>query len=110
MRNKGRLRQRVTILRLAEADNGQGGYTSSWEPIATIWAEVAGLTGREVVMERTLQGITTYRIRILWRADLKQSDQLRYGEQTLNIRSIADPDGQRTEMLIMADDESVQPA
>lgn len=110
MRNKGRLRQRVTILRNVEADNGQGGYASTWEPVATVWAEVVGLTGREVVMERTLQGITTYRIRIPWRADLKQSDQLRYGEHVLNIRSIADPDARRTELMIMADDESVQPA
>lgn len=105
---KGPLRERITIMRLNQVDNGNGGYADAWTPVATVRAEVAGLTGREVVMERALQGVTAYRIRTRWRADLKQSDQLRYRDRDLNIRSLSDPDGRRDEMLIIADDESVQ--
>ena len=105
---KGPLRSRITIMRSVEQDK-DGGYNTYWVPVATVRAEVVGLTGREVVMDRTLQGVTTYRIRIRWRAGITQANQLRYGDQTLNVRSVADPDGRRDQLLIMADDESVQP-
>src|SRR5688572_25784702 len=92
------LRHRVTIRRATEVKNDRGGYTASWGELGTVFAEVEGLDGRESVMDQVLQGISVYRIRIRWREDIAEADQLRsagrcFRDRDVNIRSIVDPDG-----------------
>lgn len=113
------LRHRVVIRRATEVSNSRGGYTSAWSPIATVFAEVTGLDGRESVMDQALQGISVYRIRIRWREDIAQADQLRsagkcFGAdgqgngRDVNVRSIVDPDGRREQLVIIADTASTR--
>jgi SPP1 family predicted phage head-tail adaptor len=104
----GSLRQRVTIRRQQRAADGQGGYTTSWADVATIWAKVDGLDGRESVIGQTLTGISVYRVTVRYRADILPSDQLRYGAIDLNIRSAIDPDGRRERTIITCDTGSAQ--
>lgn len=104
----GNLRHSITIRRNAQVSNGRGGYVSQWTDVATVWAEVATLDGRESMVEKVLQGVSSYRIRIRWRDDVKAADQLRYGTLDLNIVAPpADPDGRREELVILASTESV---
>lgn len=107
----GRLRQRITVRRNLETDNGRGGYTSQWADVATVWAEVIGLDGRESMVDKVLQGISHYQIAVRWRGDILASDQIRYGTLDLNIIAPpADPTGKREELRIIASTESVQAA
>ena len=117
----GDLRHRVTIRRSTQVDNGKGGWTTEWPDLATVCAEVIGLDGRESVMDQALQGISSFRVRIRWRADVRASDQL-HGDETaavfgvdangnprdVNIRSVVDPDGKREQLIIVADTASIQ--
>ena len=100
------LRHRITISASVETDNGRGGSATAWTPIAKPWAEVLGLDGRESVMNKVLQGVSVYRIRIRYRADIEPKQQIRFGSATLNIKSVSDPFGTRRELVIMADTES----
>lgn len=105
------LRQRIIIARADEAADGKGGFTTSWLPIAAPMAEVVGLDGREAVMERVLDGISVYRIRIRWRRslDIRASDQVAIGSTVLNVRApAADPFGTRRELMFLADTSSVR--
>lgn len=110
-RGAGRLRHRITIRRPTETANGKGGFTTGWATIAgSVAAEVEGLDGREAMFAQALQGISSYRITIRWRAGIKASDQvvLPDGSQ-LNIAAPpADPDGRRRWLTIMADTGSVR--
>lgn len=102
----GALRHRVTISRMAETKNERGGLVDTPTEVATVWAEVKGLDGRESVMERVLQGVSVYQVRIRWRDDLRQSDQLAgsvFGGRALNIRSAVDPDGRREQLVIIGE-------
>lgn len=102
----GRLRQRVDIMRAVKADNGKGGYVTTWSAIATsVPAEVLGLTGSESVQEKVLRGIRVFQITLRSRTDLQPKDQLRLGTDDLNIRSAIDPDGRRERLVIIADTE-----
>jgi SPP1 family predicted phage head-tail adaptor len=102
----GRLRQRVDIMRASKADNGKGGYVTTWAPVATaVPAEVVGLTGQEAVLEKVLTGVSVYRVTARWRSDLQPKDQLRFGALDLNIRSAIDPDGRRQQLVIVTDTE-----
>jgi SPP1 family predicted phage head-tail adaptor len=118
----GRLRHRLTIRRVIETSNGKGGYTTQWNDLAIVRAEVAGLDaqGREGIIGQALQGIATFRIRIRWRSDIMDSDQLRafdgcFGRPNdgadhvdVNIRTIVDPDGLRRQLIIIADTASTR--
>ena len=103
----GDLRHRVTIRRKTSVKKAGGGFDTSWNDLATVWAEVIGLDGREAVIGQALQGISTYRVRLRFGADVTDADQLRYGAIDLNIRSVSDPDGRREQLLILADTGSV---
>lgn len=105
------LRHKITIRRPTQVSDGKGGYTTSWSIVANCFAEVRGLDGRESVMERVLEGVSIYRIRIRWREDLevKASDQVRYAGLDLNVTApAADPDGKREQLIIMASTQSAQ--
>jgi SPP1 family predicted phage head-tail adaptor len=104
----GLLNNRITIRRPVEIDNGKGGYDTDWLPVATLWAEVRGLDGREVMIAQVLNGISAYRIRIRWRRGIEPNDQLRYDGKDLNIRSVSDPDGRRDWLVIIADTGSAR--
>ena len=116
----GDLRHRIVIRHATEADNGSGGYTTVWNDLAVVRAEVMGLDGRESVMDQALQGISVYRIRIRWRSDISPKDQLRASDGCfgvapegqdhvdVNIRSVSDPDGKRRQLVIIADTASIR--
>lgn len=106
-----RRRHKLLIRRLVETDDGKGAYISSWTTIAAPWAEVEGLAGREAVMDQTLQSVSVFRFRTRWREDILAADQIRHGSIDLNISSVADPDGMRRDLVIVATTEGVrQPA
>jgi SPP1 family predicted phage head-tail adaptor len=117
----GALRHSVTIRRETRTRNPSGGgYTSAWTDVATVRAEVTGLTGSESVLSQALQGVATFQVRIRWRGDITPADQLRsaggacFGfdakgdERYVNIRSAVDPDGRREQLVIIADTSSVR--
>ena len=105
----GRLRYKIEIVRLVESDDGRGGSATEWQVVASPWAEVIGLTGREAVLEKVLQGIRVYRITLRHRRDIQPRDQIRYGDEDLNIRSAVDPSGRREELVILADTDGALP-
>jgi SPP1 family predicted phage head-tail adaptor len=105
------LRHSITIRRPSQVSDGKGGYTTSWATIATCFAEVTGLDGREATVEHVLEGVSIYRIRIRWRAglDVRASDQVQYAGRDLNVTAPAsDPDGRREQLVIMASTASAQ--
>lgn len=103
----GRLRQRVEVWRKIDVDNGRGGRTSTWTKIATLWAEVLGQNGREALLAQAVQGVQFFRITVRFGSGIVDTDQLRYGAITLNVRSVTDPDGLRESEVIQADNQSV---
>ena len=105
----GRLKHRITISRGTRTPTGKGGFTTTWAPVATVWAEVISLNGREAVIANALQGVSSYRITVRWKAGLvTEKDQIVYDGKTLNVRSAVDPDGSRVAWSILADSEAVQ--
>jgi SPP1 family predicted phage head-tail adaptor len=107
----GDLRHRITVRRAAEIETPTGGYKEDWGDYATVAAEITAFDGREVVLDQALQGVSVYRVRIRWRDDLTTEDQLRgscFGGRDVNVRSIADPDGRRRQLVIMADSASTR--
>jgi len=70
MIDAGQLRERVTIQRPTQTKNGIGEPVPTWADLATVWAHVKDLSGREINAARAVQSEAVKRVTIRWRADL----------------------------------------
>ncbi len=64
----GRLRHRLVLEAPAESPDGSGGADVTWNAVATVWAEIAPLSGRETLKAETVTAEATHRIAIRRRA------------------------------------------
>jgi SPP1 family predicted phage head-tail adaptor len=111
MSGAGDLRERVTIRRQINTKNPEtGGLTREWSTIATVWAEVKSLNGREALIGDVLQGVASFQVRIRHRADILAADQLLWGDRELNVHSAEDRSGLKTWLWIVASTQAPQGA
>lgn len=66
----GQLRERVTIQAPSVVRNGIGEPVPSWTDVATVWADVKDLSGREINAARVVQSESVRRVTIRWRGDI----------------------------------------
>lgn len=45
--NIGKMRQRITFQRQADEKDRAGGYTDDWIDVATVWAQISPISGKE---------------------------------------------------------------
>jgi SPP1 family predicted phage head-tail adaptor len=84
----GKLRHRVIFKEATETTDGQGGVTSTWSTVATVWAEIRPILG----IERYFRGGTapniTHLIKVRYRSDLSMNQRIYYGTRTFYIRGM----------------------
>ena len=94
----GELRERVAIKRLSKTRRSDGGYDKTLTTVATKWAKVTPVSGRESEQAGRLRGATTYHVTIRRFTDITSEDHLVWGSVSLNIREIHQA-GNRAEYL-----------
>ncbi|HDT3786028.1 phage head closure protein [Enterobacter cloacae] len=72
----GRLKHRVTLQRFESGRGPLGEPVTSWVDYATVWAEVKGISGRELATSGSLLSDATLRIWIRFRSDVKQGQRV----------------------------------
>ena len=103
----GRLDRRITIQVKTVTPDATGQRIESWSDLATVWAEVKPLGGREFFAARQISAEQTTRFRIRYRADITREMRLIYpvpDGDTYDIQS-AEEDrrfGRREALLITA--------
>jgi SPP1 family predicted phage head-tail adaptor len=105
MARKPLMRESVRFERRAEVDDGYGNVTGGWETlVASVYAEIRPLRGREEVLAGKLTGTMPYEVKTRWRADLAiGEDRLTTDDRAVNvatgdvynIRSVENPDMKR---------------
>lgn len=99
-----RLRERVTLQAEARTSNGQGGFTTAWSDVATIWAEVIGLSGDESIQAAIERSSIRYRVTIRKRSDVSPRNRLVWGSTKLDVRSvIADPRNDKAALVLICE-------
>lgn len=86
----GELDQRVEIRREVRDDDGMGGSVLSWETIATVWALVRPMTGREREHSDKMNATANYLIVIRYRDDITEEDVIVWRGRQFNIRFLKD--------------------
>jgi SPP1 family predicted phage head-tail adaptor len=69
----GTLDRRVTLQRQFSTRDAYGGETISWIDVATVWASVSAISGREFLQSQQIEGETTYKVVIRWLAGITTS-------------------------------------
>lgn len=85
------LRQKITIQRPANTVDNRGQISGDWVDVATRFAQVRKMTGREATASNQLYAQATWRVRIRWEKSLTITvdDRLKYGERFLLVGSIS---------------------
>jgi SPP1 family predicted phage head-tail adaptor len=90
--NPGDLRSKVIIEEATYTDNGFGGKITTWTTLATVWAKVEHLSGRELQIAQLIAPNILYEFTIRYRADMSTQYRIYYSGQYFNIRDIKDLD------------------
>ena len=106
------LRHRLTLQQEQQADDGQGGYTRSWQDIVDIWAEIdpasnGGWMGNaERLADGQIQERIMHKIRIRYRSGINAGMRLTFNERIFNIRTVTNVN-EASEILEILAEEGV---
>ena len=95
----GRLNKRVTIQSPATGQDATGKPTTGWTDVATVWASIVDISGREYVAAGGLQNSAQTKITIRYRSGIVPSMRVVHGADTFNIEAVLGQD--RRSLLLM---------
>lgn len=98
----GRMRDRVTILASTSSRTPSGQSKPVWETtVATVWAEVRGLSTKDLLQAQQANVLATHRIKIRYRSDVKHTHRLQWEGRTMEISSVIE-DPKKTVLTLLA--------
>lgn len=97
----GELRHRVTIQEASETVTSAGERSKTWNDVATVWAAIEPLTGRERWQAQQVMATATHRVRMRYRGDVDVENRLVYGSRVLDILQVINPDERGRELVII---------
>lgn len=97
----GDLRQRVTLQQSVKTPDGHKGFTEQWQDLASMWASVEPLTGREYFSAHQIQAEVTHRVKVRHRTDATVKMRFKHQDRNLYIESIIDIKERRETLEIL---------
>lgn len=102
--NPGKLNKQITLQQQRPSKDGEGISISVWVDLATIWASVEPIRGREYFQAAAVGAESTVRIRIRYREGITTDLRVLYGSRKFNIRSAIDPEERHRELHLMCEE------
>ena len=105
----GTLRHRVTLQRyeLVVDDYGAPLHGESWKDVATIWASVEAVNGRDFFAARQEQSEVTHKVTIRYRDDVTADMRILHSGKILGIVAPL-PDNKGTRLVLMCREASYE--
>ena len=104
MRSASRYNKLVTIERLTDTPDDQGGHTRTWAPVGQALVRAIQAGGSSALVAGTLQHAQPWRIDMPFRTNISQLDRLTAtwlpAGWAISIDSVADQEGMGRELLI----------
>ncbi len=97
----GKLNQRIVIEGKNVSRSAIGEEVVSWQTVATTWAKVEPLRGREFFAAQQMQDAADYRITIRYRPGLTRDMRVIWREQCFDIVSVLDPFGAKKSLELI---------
>jgi SPP1 family predicted phage head-tail adaptor len=87
-KDAGQLRHRVTIEDLSVTQDNIGIITESWQEVATVWAEIRPMSGREFIAANAIQAGVTTKITIRHMDGINAKMRVRHKDTLYNIKAV----------------------
>ncbi len=97
----GRLRHRITLMRQVNEINDYGATITKWESVATVWAEVKPLSGREYFSAQQVQSEITTQIWLRHLDGIKPSMRVKFGKRFLEIVAVLNTQERNVSLQLM---------
>lgn len=88
MLTASRLRERVTIQRRSAAVDALGQPVASWIDVATVWAAVETISGREAHVAVQMSAQISYRVIVRSSVDIRATDRITWGARVLTVEAV----------------------
>ena len=98
----GRLNRRIVIREKSVSRDAYGAEVITWDTVATVWAAVLPVRGREYVAMREAQADITTRFLIRYRAGITPAMQIQFGGANYGIVEVINPGDARETLELMA--------
>lgn len=103
----GRMSARLYLETPPVTDDGQGGLTGDWEPVASLWGRIEPVRASPTVEAGALTAPVTHRVTIRYRDDVRHAMRFVHRGRALLIRAVRDPDESRR--YLVCDCEETRP-
>ncbi|AOY76915.1 phage head closure protein [Clostridium formicaceticum] len=96
--NVGKLNKRIKFLKFEKVQDGAGGFLDNWETeegwkeIASVWANIRPLKGREFEQAQQGQAEVTHKVIIRYRKDIDKSMIIKLNNRRFDISYIMNID------------------
>ena len=97
----GTLRHRITLQSFTTVPDIYGEPIKTWADLATVWAAVEPLRGREYFQAQQTRAEVSYRVRIRHRADILPTMRISHAGKTLEILSVINVNERSAELHLM---------
>lgn len=105
MIDPGKMRHRITFQHFVGESDAFGdpllADDSQWEDVATVWAAIDPLSGREFYAAEQSQSEVSHKVRCRYRAGITTAMRIKYGERIFSILSVIDWEERHESLLIM---------
>ena len=101
----GELRHRVTIQQKSVTRNTFGEEVVTWQDVATVWAAIEPLRGREFFESQQVNAEVTTRIRIRYRPGITPTMRVVFGNRVFDIQAVINVDERNRELHLMCREE-----
>ena len=97
----GKLRNRITIQENQSVKDAEGIVQDNWSVIATVWAAIKPLSGRELLAAQAVQSETTGTIDLRYRVGIKPSQRVIFGERAFEILAVLNIEERNRELRLL---------
>jgi SPP1 family predicted phage head-tail adaptor len=96
----GQLNRRVQLQRQALTTDSEGRASGTWSTLATAWAAIEPLQGREALLAAQAQTTLSHRVRIRYRPGVTARMRLVYGARVFDIQAVTNTAEARRELVL----------
>lgn len=103
----GTLRRRLVIEQRSTSQDTAGEPVATWTTVATVWGDIAPISGRELLTAQAINTEISHQITIRYQAALADSKimagrRISYGGRYFNIHAVMNEDERNRVLMILA--------
>ena len=100
----GSLRHRVTIQALVNTPDTHGGNIETWVDVATVWAKIEPIRGREFWQAQQMNTALDTVVTIRYLGSINPLNRVLFGARRFKIHAVINPSEGRRELQLMCEE------